>query len=132
MKPIKQESSLPKRLEMNLKFEPISLDKQNDYLELLGKCPQVASDYSFLNLWAWAEDYGLHWAWEDDLVWIKQTYPETLLWAPVGPWNIIDWHKRFNGQLNSRMIFIRVPQKLVDLWSVGLAGQVEITEERGH
>jgi hypothetical protein len=132
MKPIKPESSLPKRLEMNLKFEPISLDKQNEYLELLGICPQVASDYSFLNLWAWAEDYGLHWAWEDDLVWIKQTYPETFLWAPVGPWNIIDWHKRFNGQINSRMIFIRVPQKLVDLWSVGLGGQVQITEERGH
>jgi hypothetical protein len=117
---------------MKLNFEPISLAKQNDYFQMLGECPQIASDYSFLNLWAWAEDYGLHWAWEDDLVWIKQTYPEAFLWAPVGPWDIIDWQKRFNGQLNSRMIFIRVPQKLVDLWSARLGDQVEIADARGH
>jgi hypothetical protein len=37
---------------INLVFEPINLDRQTDYLELLSNCPQVASDYSFLNLWA--------------------------------------------------------------------------------
>ena len=132
MKPIEPERSLPKRCAMKLNFESISLDQQSDYFELLGQCPQVASDYSFLNLWAWAEDYGLRWAWDDNLVWIKQTYPQSVLWAPVGPWDIIDWQKRLNGQLNERMIFIRVPQSLVDLWSAGLGGQADITEERGH
>ncbi|MCK7509649.1 MAG: hypothetical protein MZV70_40135 [Desulfobacterales bacterium] len=35
----------------------------------------MASDYSFLNIWAWAEEYGLQWAWDGKLVWIKQTRP---------------------------------------------------------
>jgi len=117
---------------MNLSFEPISLDKQNDYLELLDNCPQVASDYSFLNLWAWAEDYGLHWAWEDKLVWIKQTRPEVLFWAPVGPWNLIDWHRRFDGHADGRMDFIRVPQKLAESWSAAVGDEATVVEERGH
>ena len=60
--------------------------------------PQVASDYSFLNLWAWAEDYGLRWAWEEKIVWIKQTRPETYLWAPIGAWDLIDWQSRLADQ----------------------------------
>ncbi len=43
---------------MELNFEPISLDRQNDYRALVARVPQLASDYSFLNLWAWAEEYG--------------------------------------------------------------------------
>ena len=117
---------------MNLSFEPISLDKQKDYAELLGNCPQVASDYSFLNLWAWAEDYGLHWAWEENLVWIKQTRPEVFFWAPVGPWNLIDWQARYDGHADRRMDFIRVPQKLAELWSAAVGGEATVVEERGH
>jgi hypothetical protein len=117
---------------MNLNFEPISLDKQKDYLELLNTCPQVASDYSFLNLWAWAEDYGLRWAWEENLVWIKQTRPEVLFWAPVGPWNLIDWRNRYDVQADRRMVFIRVPQKLVEFWRVAVGDEATVVEERGH
>ena len=47
------------RLITPLKFEPLSLDKQTAYLDLLTKCPEVASDYSFVNIWAWTEEYGL-------------------------------------------------------------------------
>lgn len=123
---------MPKRFVMNLSFEPISLDKQKDYLELLGNCPQVASDYSFLNLWAWAEDYGLHWAWEGNLVWIKQTRPEVLFWAPVGPWNLIDWQHKFDHHADSCMDFIRVPQKLAESWSAAMGDEAQVVEERGH
>lgn len=132
MKHIKQERSLPKRSVMNLNFEPISLEKQSDYLKLLEQCSEVASDYSFLNIWAWAEDYGLRWAWEEDLVWIKQTRPEVLYWAPVGPWNLIDWRNRFDSQANRRMDFIRVPQKLVEFWSEAMGDEATVEEERGH
>ena len=117
---------------MNLYFEPISLEKQEDYLKMLAQCPQVASDYSFLNLWAWAEDYGLRWAWEGNLVWIKQTRPEVLCWAPVGPWNLIDWQNRYDGHADSRMVFIRVPPKLVEFWSAAVDDQAKVVEERGH
>jgi len=123
---------LPKRFVMNLSFEPISLEKQEDYLKILAQCPQAASDYSFLNLWAWAPDYGLHWAWQENLVWIKQTHPAERFWAPVGPWNLIDWQRIFTGQADSRTDFIRVPQKLVDSWSAALGDEATVVEERGH
>ncbi len=117
---------------MNLDFEPISLGKQEDYLKMLAQCPQVASDYSFLNLWAWAPDYGLHWAWEENLVWIKQTRPEARFWAPVGRWNLIDWQSRFGRHTDRRMDFIRVPQKLAEFWSAAVGDAATVVEERGH
>jgi hypothetical protein len=117
---------------MTLQFEPIRLEKQQDYLRMLAQCPQVASDYSFMNIWAWADDYGLQWAWEEDLVWIKQSHPEKLFWAPVGCWNSIDWPNRCSGHADSRTVFIRVPQKLVDIWHPALGDQIRVEDERGH
>jgi hypothetical protein len=117
---------------VKLKFEPLSLEKQTRYLELLAICPEVASDYSFMNIWAWAEDYGLQWAWEDDLVWIKQTHPEELFWAPIGPWESIDWHNRYAVNADNQTVFIRVPQTLVDIWSTAPGEQIRVEEERGH
>ena len=40
-------------------FEPISLSQQQEYLKLMKASNVKASDYSFINLWAWAEEYGL-------------------------------------------------------------------------
>jgi hypothetical protein len=117
---------------MNLNFDPINLDKQKDYSALLEKCPQVASDYSFLNLWAWAEEYGLRWAWEDKLVWLKQTRPEAYLWAPIGAWDVIDWQSTFAAQIRSLLKFIRVPEKLVECWRAALGDRIEIVEAREH
>ncbi|UCD79081.1 MAG: DUF2156 domain-containing protein [Desulfobacterales bacterium] len=117
---------------MNLNFEPIRLDKQNEYNKLLDSCPQVASDYSFLNLWAWAEDYGLSWAWDEKIVWIKQTRPEAYWWAPIGAWDLIDWQSRFAGRINTPMIFIRVPEKLVECWRAALGNRIETAEAREH
>jgi len=117
---------------MNLNFEPISLTEQKRYLALLGQSHQVASDYSFLNLWAWAEEYGLHWAWEDNLVWLKQTRPEPCLWAPIGAWDSIDWRNIFADQTALPITFIRVPEKLVEYWRAALGERVEIAEAREH
>jgi hypothetical protein len=50
---------------MSLVFEPITLDKQEEYSEYFSMCSQKTSDYSFVNLWGWAEEYGLTWAWLD-------------------------------------------------------------------
>jgi hypothetical protein len=92
---------------MTLSFEPISLDRQNDYLDVLSRCPQITSDYSFINLWAWAEEYGLRWAWDDDLIWIRQNLPEEFLWAPVGLWDAVDWQSRFPGSGNAHKSLAR-------------------------
>jgi hypothetical protein len=117
---------------MTLQFEPIELERQHDYAKLLAQCPQVASDYSFFNLWAWAEDFGLQWAWDDKLIWIKQTYPETVFWAPVGPWETVDWKKWFGNGNSRRLRFIRVPEKLADIWRKNMGDLAAIAEERGH
>jgi len=117
---------------MNLQFEPISLEKQQDYLKILARCPQVASDYSFMNIWAWAEDYGLTWAWSDDCVWIRQSRPEILYWAPVGPWSEIDWPTRLPEASGDPTIFIRIPNQLVEIWQTAFTDRAAFEEERGH
>jgi hypothetical protein len=117
---------------MNLQFEPIELERQEDYLAILSRCPQIASDYSFVNLWAWAEEYGLVWSLEDDCVWIRQTRPETLLWAPVGAWEEIDWLARFERDRSLQTAIIRVPEKLAEHWGSVFADLASIQEDRGH
>ena len=116
---------------MSLSFEPISLDRQEDYLEIFFRCPQISSDYSFLNLWAWAEEYELRWAWDGDLIWIRQSLPEEFLWAPVGLWDAVDWHSRLRLNTNARSVFTRVPQMLTNLWRERLPQETRIEEERG-
>jgi hypothetical protein len=117
---------------MTLQFEPIKLEKQPAYLELLAKCPQVASDYSFINIWAWAEDYGLRWAWDDACVWIQQSRPDVLYWAPIGPWYDIDWAAKVVEDPHHSTTFIRVPDQLVELWRTSFGDRIRIAEERGH
>jgi hypothetical protein len=117
---------------MTLQFEPISLEKQEDYLEILSRCTQIASDYSFLNLWGWAEEYGLHWAWDGDLVWIRQSVPDELLWAPVGRWEAVDWQKRFRANQSAHSVFTRIPEMLSNLWREQMPPEIRIEEERGN
>ena len=75
-------------------FDSLKAALQNQWAEslimMLALCPQLTSDYSFVNMWAWADEYGLIWAWENDMVWIQQTFPEPVYWAPVGDWNQAD------------------------------------------
>ena len=95
-------------------FAPISLDRREEYLERLARCPQITSDYSFGNLWGWAEEYGLQWRFGESHVWILQTKPRDVFWAPVGPWTNVDWPSC--PCLARGLDFIRVPEKLCELW----------------
>ena len=117
---------------MTLSFEPISLERQEDYLEILSRCPQITSDYSFLNLWAWSPEYELSWAWDGDLIWIRQNRPETFLWAPVGAWDTVDWSGRFYENRVVQSVFTRVPEMLANLWRERLPQQAKIEDERGN
>jgi len=101
---------------MTLEFESIQLKQQSAYLEYLDACPSKASDYSFINLWGWADAYGLEWAWSSDLVWIRQSRPETIYWGPVGNWEKVDWNHVLRNDFNSTVQFGRIPKKLLDLW----------------
>ncbi len=117
---------------MSLSFEPIVLNKQYAYLDRFSSCSQKPSDYTFVNLWGWAQEYGLCWAWTDELVWIKQTIPEELFWAPVGSWEKIEWNRCFDEHGNSRSVFTRIPEDLSRLWQDSLSHKITIQEARGH
>jgi hypothetical protein len=117
---------------MPLVFEPIDLSRQTEYLEYLDACPIKSSDYSFVNLWSWADTYGLLWAWTPDLVWIKQTYPHEVFWAPVGAWDQVDWEESDLACLNQDVSFIRVPETLAILWKEKLGDRVSAEASRSQ
>lgn len=117
---------------MELHFETITLDRQAEYLDHLARCPQKASDYSFVNLWGWAEEYGLLWAWTEGHVWIKQTKPHELLWAPVGPWDGKRWDGFFEKYVPGELTVVRVPEMLVKIWDKCLRDRLTVEESRGH
>ncbi|MFO7666134.1 MAG: phosphatidylglycerol lysyltransferase domain-containing protein [Desulfobacterales bacterium] len=116
---------------MTLQFEPINIEKQRDYLELFEKCDQKASDYSFVNLWGWADEYGLMWAWDESLVWIKQTKPETLFWAPIGLWKDKNWKNILEAKFSAPAVFIRIPEGLTEIWKNYSKG-ITVEDTRGH
>jgi hypothetical protein len=118
---------------MQLNFEPIDLDGQQAYQQRLAQCSQIASDYSFINILGWAEEYGLQWAWHDALVCIKQTRPMEMLWAPVGDWQGADWDTMFAAAGENCPKFIRVPEMLLDIWKEQTNLPIRnITASRGH
>ena len=111
-------------------FEAISLDRREDYLERLARCPQKVSDYSFGNLWGWAEEYGLTWRFGESHVWILQTRPYEVFWAPVGPWADVDWSAC--PCLSQGLDFIRVPEKLCEILRAAMPDRVMAEEAREH
>lgn len=119
---------------MALNFEPIVLDQQKDYQQRYEQSNVPASDYTFVNLWGWAKEYHLEWAWSDNLIWIRQSKPEKRYWAPIGDWQAVDWIQALNQLPEDADTFIRVPEKLCSIWREQLARQVKITitETRGQ
>jgi len=117
---------------MSLIFEPVTFDKQKPYLRYLANCPQISSDYSFVNLWAWVEAYELSWAWEGDLVWIRQSRPQLTYWAPVGAWYQIDWLTRLSRHRQQLTTLQRIPEKLKELWQPLFKDEMIFREERGQ
>ncbi len=115
---------------MTLSFQPVSISHQNDYNARLAVCPEAASDYSFINLWSWADVYGLELAWTEGLAWIRQTRPEQILWAPVGDWHSLDWQALKSGWPGLFRDFTRVPETLVSVWRSFFGEGVSAYEDR--
>ena len=115
---------------MNLEFHPISLEKQEEYNYLLSLCPQKASDYSFVNLWGWALEYGLEWCFMDDYVLLRQTEPEVIYWAPIGDWLSMDWDT-IRKILPLNACYSRIPEALKIIWEQKLS-DITIEECREH
>ncbi len=115
---------------MDLIFEPITLERQQEYTVLLSQCSQPSSDYSFINLWGWQEEYGLTWAFTPDCVFIRQTHPNSVLWAPVGNWATIDWN-HYRDRLSAHKEIIRVPEDLKNIWQQTWP-DIQVQEARGQ
>ena len=115
---------------MTLSFEPILLSQQAQYQAFFEACPQPASDYSFANLWSWAEVYDLEWAFSDELVWIRQNRPEKTFWAPVGDWRQADWAALRERLFPGGQDFVRVPEALAGIWAEALGEPVAAGEQR--
>lgn len=99
---------------------------------MLARCGQLASDYSFINLWGWGPEYELQWAWQDDLVWLRQEKPYPALWAPVGDWQAVDWPKALAMARTAADSLIRVPQALADLLKAAAGEGIAVTTTRDH
>ena len=117
---------------MTLTFIPIELDQQKDYQKRYQQIQIPASDYTFVNLWGWANEYQLEWAWSDHLTWIRQNKPEVRYWAPIGDWQTIDWKKDLSLLPKNADKLIRVPEKLSRIWQETLPTSVRIEETRGQ
>ncbi|UJX42032.1 phosphatidylglycerol lysyltransferase domain-containing protein [Desulfovibrio sp. JY] len=111
-------------------FEEISLARREEYLDRLARCPEKVSDYSFGNLWGWAEEYGLSWRFGESHVWILQTKPYEVFWAPVGPWTDVDWSEC--PCLSQGLDFIRVPERLCAILHEAMPERVTNQEARDH
>ncbi|MFP4108213.1 MAG: DUF2156 domain-containing protein [Desulfonatronovibrio sp.] len=112
-----------------MKFTPVTMDLQQDYNQVLNHTSQTASDFSFANIYGWAEEYGLEIAFDQELAWIRQNNPEKLYWAPVGKWDI-NWQKAISNLPESRKI-VRVPQQLALIWQDQLP-DMKIHPDRDH
>ncbi len=117
---------------MPLQFELIQLEQQSAYLEFLDACPNKASDNSFVNLWGWADIYGLEWAWSSDLVWVRQTRPEPIYWTPVGNWSAVDWNQTLKENYNGSIQFGRIPNELLGIWQQTDDMHLEAQPTRRH
>lgn len=118
---------------MNSGFSPVTFAEKDKYYELWNSTPVHSLDYTLANLWGWKEYFGLEWMFSENLCWIRQTRPEPLLWAPLGPWNDICWQAAFVdcfGYQNDR--FTRVPEALANLWQDALPGRIRLDEDRGQ
>lgn len=95
---------------MALSFTPLSIDGAGEYRRLYSLCSRKSSYYSFGSLWAWRNIFGLSWAFDEGLCWIRTE--KGTLWAPVGPWDEIPWADLLPRLFPSPETFHLVPDGL--------------------
>lgn len=118
---------------MDSLFTPVSLDKRDEYYALWQATPRRSLDYTIANLWGWQEYYGLEWRFDGDLCWIRQTRPQLIHWAPLGPWQEIDWPKALPATFREeKRQFRRVPEELLAIWQKAMPSMVAAEEDRGQ
>lgn len=132
-------------------FKPVTLNLFAEYEQRRKESPVKSADYTFTNLFGWADKYGLSVAFTDDFVIIHQKYPYHCLWAPVGNWdklnaenlselihsvNIPSCHDNplmaSVSSCENRFCMHRVPDELAERIMGMYSGKVAVIEARGQ
>lgn len=114
-----------------LEFSPFTMDIMDDYLAHYANAITRASDYSFTNLWGWAEEYGMEWSRTKNLFWLRRTKPTVQYWAPVGNWDAVDWSACDTFlSIKPDTEFIRVPEEIMKRWVAALGDRIAVEEDR--
>lgn len=116
---------------MLMSFQPIDLSLRETHAAFFNATPRRAADYTFTNLWGWAEVYGLEWAQQHGLMWVRQTkrgdMPISRLWAPLGDWSAADWDA-IVAETPAGTLWDRVPVELADTLAQRFPDRVTIEE----
>lgn len=115
---------------MRLDFKPVELADQKIFQNVLAQCPQVTSDYSFVNVWSWAAAYDLTWVQAGEFIWLRQNRLSPRYWAPVGNWQAADWPRYFDRYPQFKSAMIRVPEQLARRWETVFGEKVSIFPDR--
>ena len=116
------------------KFTPVTMEGFAHYELMFEAMPVKPSDYSFVNIFGWADYYGLEWKFSCNMIWLRQTKPQLLSWSPVGAWQDTDWTMPYAKESlkENGPVFHRIPEQLAGLWQSSQAGSIELQESRGH
>lgn len=118
-----------------MKFYPVDWALQDVHARYWAATPVHTADCTFVNLWGWAEEYGLEWAEAHDLLWIRRTrrggMPASRLWMPLGDWNTVDWQAVL-ADTEPGTIWDRVPEALCTKLAGLAPDRVHIEETRGQ
>ena len=116
-----------------LDFKPLALSLRGEYLNYFFAAEERASDYSFINLWAWNEERHYETAFCEDLCWIRLTKDEPFeMWAPVGGWPDKNWKGILKKLFPEGAVFHRVPEKLTRILQEQLGGMIEVSDHRSE
>ena len=116
-----------------MSFRPVELSDRTAYDRFFQASGTAASDYGFVNVWGWAEEYDLEIRFEPDCVLIRQKDEKPVYWAPLGNWKEMDWNDVFTRlRAEDELVFTRVPESLLTVWQSIPNLRLEEAEERGH
>lgn len=111
-------------------FGSLSLSHKEKYVKLFSAAQELASDYSFVNIWAWHCERNYELAIDDGLCWLRLAKPTFFeLWAPMGDWQR-DWEKLLERKFPDGATFERVPAALAEILRTQLGSRVEMEEQR--
>ena len=116
-----------------LDFKPLTLSIRDEYLSCFYAAEERASDYSFINLWAWNDERRYEIAFHEDLCWTRLVASEPFeMWAPIGNWSGKNWKIILGKLFPEGVTFCRVTEKLTQLLQEKLGDMIEIKEERSE